>query len=180
MATKHQFTDIKISPAYTDEERRAIARDLVKYIKDRTEDGKGPGGKPWSGEAGKYSDEYKKSLEFKIAGKGSTVDLSLSGDMLDSLDLLSSQRGQVRIGFQNGSDENARADGNIRGTYGQDKPIPGKARPFLNLTKEEIASVLEKYPLDNDQARQFRTVTQNVVADIAGEVVGNIFGLDDE
>jgi hypothetical protein len=179
LAAKHQFRDIKVSPAYTEEERRAIARDLVSYIRDRTKEGKGPGGKEWSGGAGKYSDEYKKSLEFKIAGKDSTVDLTLSGDMLDSMDVLSTEGNKIRIGFENGSDENARADGNIRGTYGQDRPIPGKARPFLDLTPDEVKAVLEKYPLDNAEVRSFRSTIVNAVTNFQGEAV-DIFTDDDE
>lgn len=180
MAAKHQFRDIKVSPAYTEEERRAIARDLVSYIRDRTKEGKGPGGKEWGGGAGKYSDEYKKSLEFKIAGKDSTVDLTLSGDMLDSMDVLSTEGNKIRIGFENGTEENARADGNIRGTYGQDRPIPGKARPFLDLTPDEVKAVLEKYPLDDPQTRGFRTAVVNLTAEFSGEMISNLFGEDDE
>lgn len=178
MAAKHQFKDYAVSPAYTEEERRAIAQDIVDYIRDRTKDGKGPGNKPWSGKAGEYSDEYKKSLEFKIAGKDGTVDLSLSGDMLDSIEVLSTSS-KIRVGFQNGTDENARADGNIRGTYGQDRPIPGKARPFLNLTNSELENILNKYPLDNGEARAFRTTIRNAVTEFQGQAL-DIFGDDDE
>ena len=179
MAAKHQFRDVRLNPAYTQAEREAIARELVKYIKDRSAEGKGPGGKPWSGKAGDYSKSYEESIEYRIARKDGTVNQKLSGDMLDSIDILDSSDGRIRYGYEQGTQENDKADGNIRGTYGQSRPIPGKARDFLTLTKSEIQSILAQYPLDDASARGFRTAVQNASAQVAESFGASIFESED-
>lgn len=90
-----------------------------------------------------YSKEYMKSLDFKIAGKSKSVDLQLSGDMLAAIKALKTTRNWVEIGFEKGSEENARADGNIRGTYGKSSPIPGKARDFLGISEKELVKIIK-------------------------------------
>lgn len=78
--------------------------------------------------------------------KGSTsVDLTLSADMFAALKVLSTDPRSILIGFENGSDENAKAEGNQRGTYGQKTPIPGKARPFLGISRSDLETILDKY-----------------------------------
>lgn len=110
---------------------------VIEHIVDRTQRGLDKDGRKFPG----YSPEYVKSLDFKIAGKSKgDVNLTLSGDMLAAIDILQDKPGLIRIGFEKGSDENARADGNIRGTYGSDTPSRKKARDFLGLPDK----VLEK------------------------------------
>ena len=79
--------------------------------------------------------------------------------MLASLELLSEKNGQLNIGFKNGTLENSRAEGNILGTYGQSHPIRGKKRDFLGLTKKDLDTILDKYPIDDKLERQERTQT---------------------
>jgi len=158
MANKWIQKEIEISTRYTEEERTAIAIDLVRYVRDRTLNGKGPGDKAWSGKAGSYSKAYADSLNFKIGRKSKgKVNLKLSGDMLEELSVLDQRRGKVKIGFEDGSDSAGKAEGNIRGTYGQASPISGRARPFLDLTAKEIAAILKKYPLKDKEAREEQT-----------------------
>ena len=90
----------------------------------------------------KYEKAYEDSLDFKLAGKG-PVNLQLSGDMLAALKPLKMTKNWIEVGFDRGSEENAKADGNIRGTYGQKSPIPGKARDFLGITEEELIKILK-------------------------------------
>ena len=149
MSTKWQKTQIAISKRYTPIERIAIAQDVIDYIVDRTKAGKGPGNKNWSGKAGQYSDAYKKSLPFRASGKSSAVNLKLSGDMLSALTILNETSGKVVVGFENGTTENGKADGNIRGTYGTSKENSAKARPFLDLTNAELKKILANYPVTN-------------------------------
>lgn len=95
-----------------------------------------------------YSDEYADSLDFKLAGKSkSEVDLTLTGEMLGSIELLSSNRRAktITVGYQAGTEENAKAEGNQLGTYGKPKPDRKKARPFLGLTREQLAGVLDEF-----------------------------------
>jgi hypothetical protein len=65
--------------------------------------------------------------------------------MLDSLQVLSAKKGKVVIGFEKGDTRNnAVAEGNILGSYGQQNANPSKARNFMELSDGELASVLRK------------------------------------
>lgn len=147
MGAKHQKISIDIPDTYGPDVRRAIAEDIVEYIRERSAEGLDKNNRPFA----KYSKEYAESLDFKIAGKSKgSVDLTLSGDMLGALKLLSDRKGKLTIGFDAGSDENARADGNIRGTYGQSSQTAAK-RDFLGLTEKDLERILRKYPVDSPE-----------------------------
>ena len=129
-------------------ERESLGKDIVEFIRQRTESGTGiketaRGVKNVSFPA--YSKTYIDSLDFKIAGKSKNkVNLTLSGDMLIALDVLSTRKGEVTIGFQPGSEENDRAEGNILGSYGG-SPNPKKARNFLGIAPEDLDALLQNY-----------------------------------
>ena len=140
MTVKHQKVTIPIGRGYTPAQRRRIAAELIEVMISRSESGVGVYGNPNDPKSLKkrnfpgYSDTYIESLDFKIAGKSpGSVNLTLSGDMLVAIDLLEDRENKLVIGFEAGSEENARADGNIRGAYGG-SPNPSKARPFLGVT----------------------------------------------
>jgi hypothetical protein len=148
MGTKHQKFSLNLK-GYSPEEREAIAVKVIDQIVKRTQSGKDKNGEPFA----PYSGEYRRSQNFKIAGKGSKVDLTLSGDMLDSIRVLTNQPGKVTIGFERGTTENGKADGNIRGTYGQSASV-GPKRDFLGITKEELRGILNEFPKGTDRARE--------------------------
>ena len=143
-----------VSKKYTEDERQAIAFEIISYIQDRTKNGKGKDNKKWAGRAGKYTKDYKKSLDFKNAGKSSKVNLTLSGDMLDSIDLLEDVNGQITIGIDKDDPDHGKAEGNIRGSYGKPKGSKAKARDFLGVSKSEIQNILKNFPLKDDEKRE--------------------------
>lgn len=166
MTTKHQKFDLDLSD-YSPVEREAIALEVIDKIIKRTKSGKDKNGRAFE----KYSKAYKESLAFKIAGKGSTPDLTLSGDMLDSIKILKNAPKTV-IGFKNGSVENGKADGNIRGTYGKEKTV-GPKREFLGISERELNSILSKYPKDSDRSveRAYKRILDEKAADkLSGRV----------
>lgn len=153
MSAKHQKVAIVLPEYLTPRQRKAVAAELIDVIVERTQSGKGVKGKAKGGiyqgtySFPGYSDVYKNSFEYKkVKKKTGKVDLTLSGDMLGALELLEEDTGKVVIGYEEGSEENARADGNIRGTYGDSAPSEKKARNFLGVTKAELADVLDRYP----------------------------------
>jgi len=159
MPAKWQRVKIEIPDDYGPLERQAIATEVLDFIRTRTQTkGLDKRNRSLPG----YSDAYKNSLDFKIAGKSkSKVDLTLSGDMLGAMDLLSHRPGEITVGFENGSDENARADGNIRGTYGKSKPV-APARDFLGIAPGDLKKILNKYPVDKrDRARERAEIVMN-------------------
>lgn len=140
MSTKWQRIKVDLSGYdLTSDQKSEVADLIIERIVDRTQNGRDKDGQRFAG----YSKSYKDSLDFKIAGKSpSKVDLQLSGDMLAAIKVLDQTRRSVTIGFEQGSEENAKADGNIRGTYGKSKPIPGKARDFLGISDRELERII--------------------------------------
>lgn len=149
MGTKHQKFTLNL-PGYSDSEKAAIAVEVIDYIIKRTKNKNvDKNGDPFPG----YSKSYEKSLDFKNAGKSKgSVDLTLSGDMLNSIEILDVKSRSVVIGFEAGSVENGKADGNIRGTYGSSKPNKKKARDFLGIEPKALESILSKYERDESRA----------------------------
>ena len=144
MATKWQRVKIKLPTPIADQDKRAELADLIiERIVERTDQGKDKDGNPFA----KYSKEYKESLDFKNAGKGATPNLQLSGDMLAALKVLDSTRNYITVGFEKGSEENGKADGNIRGTYGKPTPV-GPKRDFLGISDTDLVKLV-KYVKSN-------------------------------
>ena len=130
MSAKWQRFRISAPDNFTPGMREALGREVTEFIRKRSEAGKDKDNNKFA----KYSKEYTKSLDFNNAGKSKgNVNLTLSGDMLIALDVLSHKKGSILIGYKNGTEENAKADGNVRGTYGKPSPIPGKARDFMGI-----------------------------------------------
>lgn len=133
-----RFT-VDVPKAYDEAERERLASLIIEYIQQRTEAGKDVNGKRFP----KYSKSYMESLDFKNAGKTGNVDLTLSGDMLASIEVIKSKRGKLTIGIAD-DELSYRAEGNILGSYGGD-PNPKKARNFLGLKDSELKRILDQY-----------------------------------
>jgi len=139
------YKDIKIPRGYKPEARKAIATDIIDHIIKRSLSGKKINNKDnFPG----YSKSYIKSKDFKIAGKSkSKVNLKLSFEMLNSLNLRNQSTGNLRIGVDN---RNAKkAEGNETGSYGSKTGHPSRARKFIGISKSDLAKILAKYPLKN-------------------------------
>ena len=167
---------IKIPNAdeYTSGELAAIGQDIVNFIRKRTEQGIDKDGNQFKG----YSKSYEKSLDFKIAGKSSQVDLKLSGDMLAMLRVLETKKNTVKIGYETDDAEAGRAEGNQIGSYGKPRANSSKARPFIGIDSEQLKAILAKYPLDNDAKREKRAEKVNAGRDLSGAIVDELFGED--
>lgn len=140
MATKWQKIKIDLSGyGLSPDQKDEVADLIIERIVNRTDQGKDKDGRKFPG----YSRSYKESLDFKVAGKTNKVDLQLSGDMLAALSVLDKTSRSVVIGFERGSEENAKADGNIRGTYGKPTPDPKKARDFLGISDAELTKIIK-------------------------------------
>jgi hypothetical protein len=135
-------TQIKIPIPKTvkTEDLEDLGHDIVEFIRQRTESGKDKDGGRFPG----YSKGYKKSLDFKIAGKSNKVNLTLSGDMLQALDVIATKPGEIKIGYEKGSREADRAEGNILGSYGGEAK-KSRARDFLGISDKDLAKILKNY-----------------------------------
>lgn len=164
-------TKIKIPKHLKPNEREALALEILEKIIDRTQKGKDKDGDKFPS----YSKSYKNSLNFKIGGKSSKVDLSLSGDMLADMQLLNHKSGELIIGYENGSESNAKAEGNIRGTYGQKTPQKSKARDFLGIEDKDLARILADYPADDPLARKEKAQEVRDIYRSADDISAKIF-----
>ncbi len=153
MAFKPYF-ELDISKKYDEDERRAIALEVIDFIFQRTKDGKDKNNESFP----KYSDEYK-----KLKGQ-SNVDLELTGEMLTEIEILRNQPGKIRIGYS--GDIVGKVEGNVLGTYGQEKPIKGKQRDFLEISENDLKKITKNYPVNNEEKRRERI---NDLA--AGEII---------
>ena len=158
MPIQHRKMRIQISDRYTSSDRISIARDIIRLIKDRTNNGIGVSGnvdnkgvhsenKKFPG----YTSDYKKSNKFLRAGKTSTnVNLQLTKRMIGNLKILDHGTGFIDIGYKKGSKDNAKAEGNIIGSYGG-SPSKSKERNFLGITEKELKTVLFQHPIPGDE-----------------------------
>lgn len=77
--------------------------------------------------------------------------------MLNSIELLKHKNGEIVIGFDKGDKElNSKAEGNIKGTYGTDRPNPKKARDFLGIKASDLKNILDKYPIKDKEELEDR------------------------
>lgn len=125
---------MEIPKELTPTQRLELGDLIIEHIVERTQKGLDKNGEKFPA----YSKEYIRSLDFKNAGKSrNRVDLQLSGDMLAALQVLATSAGKITVGYERGTDENARAEGNILGSYGGD-PDPKKARDFLGIDRKKL------------------------------------------
>lgn len=159
---------IKIPRGYSPAIRERIATDIIKYIKNRT---KKESLDKNESKFAKYSKEYSKEKRKR------KVNLNDTGDMLENIELLTHRSGSLTIGYKKGYDGMGKVEGNRKGTYGQSKPIPGKARDFLGIVQEEVDLLLDKYPRDGivqrrgeieeDLSRQAESLSSRSVEQLA-------------
>lgn len=132
----------KLPTGLTRGEKLDVADRVIEFILRRTENGKDKNNKNFP----KYSKEYAKSLDFRIAGKSKgQVNLTLSGDMLAAVELLNPEvsRNMLKIGIPASDTENtAKAEGNIKGSYGG-SPNPRKARDFLGIKPSDLRKIID-------------------------------------
>jgi len=136
MATQWQRVRLEVPKTLTPAQRELVAFEVIDYIRERTQLGRDANGR-------KFTEYTKAYAKFKGVSRGN-VDLVLNDEMLRAIDLLNHKAGSLLIGFEKGSDENAKADGNIRGTYGKPSPIPGKARPFLGISQNQLNRIIRE------------------------------------
>jgi len=143
MANKWTQVKIKLPKTIKPKERVALADVLLTHIVTRTLNGEDKNNKKFKNYTEKYADI--KGVDI------SDVDLTLDGEMLEALELVSHKSGEITIGYKDPSDELAgKVEGNRRGTYGQSKPISGKARDFLGITQDDLNLIIDAYEVEGE------------------------------
>ena len=120
--------------------RERVADKIIDYVRQRTSSGRDKDESSFPS----YSKEYKESDDFKIAGKSSMVNLKLSGDMMDTLSLVTHTDGELTIGYTLSDDIAGRVEGNVIGSYGKPTGNSSKARNFLGIQKSKIDLIVSE------------------------------------
>lgn len=116
--------------------RQEYGRRLIDKIKERTQSGVNKNGRSFK----QYSQSYKESLVYEIYGKTSQVNLTLTGEMLASMQVASTPSRKVVINFAS-SEQEAKAHGHIfGGGYKRNLPV----RDFFGLPKKDQYKILEE------------------------------------
>ena len=127
-----------------------VVDEIVKRTREEGIDKKGKS-------LGKYSTEYKKSLVFQIyKGEQKKVDLTLTGEMLDSLRADSSK--YVVTVFLDGENNRGKAQGHITGRYG--KYGRSEKRDFLGLPPQEEERIFK------ESIKDYRDLSNLTLAEI--------------
>lgn len=149
----------------TRSEKQAFGDAVIRRILERTARGIDVNGNLFTG----YTKEYKESLDFRIAKSSSRVNLELSGDMLTSLSVIDIGTSSITIGFDD-PDEEAKAAGNILGTYGQKTPNPSKARSFVGLPQAELDEIKATFrritPRQQNVVRQRESILTSILSGV--------------
>ena len=157
-----------------------IGQDIVNYIRERAADNKGIGGKALRSP---YSKEYQASEEFKRQGKSSKdVNMKLTGDMLDAVDVLDFDGTTLVVGIDN--DQAPKAHGHMTGKNGE---VPNMKREWFGLTQSELKSITDNY---SDRVKELEAPAQRVedfltpqetqAVDIFFRNVGDLFSFEEE
>lgn len=163
---KHIQAVIAVPDSLTEEQRDIVARDIIAKIQSNTSEGISRNGTKFP----KYSDEYKQSLDFKNAGKSNTPNLELTGDMMASIEVISSRSGQITIGFKTSHPDADKVEGNQIGSYGQPDPNPSKARPFLGLPQKDIDLIIARAKSNSENKAEFNNALDSIINGILGKV----------
>lgn len=154
-----QKVRIPIPKGISPDSRQALGEQMVAMMVERAKARKGVEAIGDGIFKAKRFPRYSKGYaEWKGVSRGA-VDLTLSGEMLEALDVISHKNGSILIGMPKGDKElNGKAEGNRLGSYGG-APDASKARDFMGLPKTEMSKILLSAVREDDKlrakARQF-------------------------
>lgn len=158
MANKWTREKIILPKTLKPKERKQIAEVIINHIINRSAAGLDRNDKKFP----KYTKSY---AEFKGAGV-SDVDLILSGEMLEAIELVNDGSGFITIGYKDPSDELAsKVEGNRIGSYGGD-PNPKRARDFLGIDSDTLDTLISSYKDEEDLG----TITKEDLEKLAREL----------
>lgn len=142
---------IQIPSRFSEAQRLRLANLIINEIISRTKQGIDKNGRAFA----KYSDSYKESKDFALAGKSQfRVNLTLTGEMLRNIEVISHGAGFITIGFPENSDENDKA----RWALADDN---GPVRDFFGLPQSAVSEFIKR--IEAEEPRQIRFADQVVL-----------------
>lgn len=154
---------IAIPSSFDASARQAVGRAVVDFIVRRTKRGVDIQGSKFRGNDGdgKYSDSYRASGEFEAAGKSPRrINMTLTGDMLDSLEVISTRPGFITIGYPDGPESQ------------KSIWMREKGYNFLGIKNEDLQKILAEFSQQTDTDR----VVQDISSTVADSFLRRLFG----
>jgi hypothetical protein len=145
-------------------DREKLSDEIINFIIERSQAG-------YDKNNEKFAPYSKAYADFKGVSRNN-VDLTLSSEMLEGLKLLQNKKGQITIGYDRNSELNGRAEGNIKGTYGNPTPIT-KPRDFLGIDDAMVEILAESINGEVLTQDEFENIDLDAEAKrIASEILG--------
>lgn len=122
--------------------KRFFGESVISEIATRTQDKRLDKNNKKLDDTGPYSKQYQDSFDFKAYGKNKDrIDLTLTGEMLTSMESKSSGKTEITLQFINERNA-AKAQGHRTGRYGK----KGKSEPrdFFGLPEEELTKIMKQ------------------------------------
>jgi hypothetical protein len=130
--------------------KQTIAQEVIDRIVDQAKAGENRKGRNFKNST--YSDSYADSLRFQAFGKSQNdVDLTLTGQMLDALDVRKVTKNTVEIGWTPASTQGKKAHGHITGQAGQN---PQMKRDFFGLPKKQLNAIKKEFKGDVERVKE--------------------------
>lgn len=129
-----------------------VGQEIIDGLVANARAGRDKSGNKWTGRAARYSKTYKTSDDFQIFGKSNKVDMTLSGDMLRSINIVKQTPETIEIGFDD-PEEEAKAHGHITGNVGVKRDFfPRGTDPMPRGLSEKVK---QKFKEDVKTFREF-------------------------
>lgn len=153
-----QKITLKIPRELNHSQREAVADKAIDWIISRTNRGIDKNGDRFT----PYSKSYAGSKNFSIAGKTKgLVNLRLTGELHNGLQLLGHSAGRIVIGYKDGSGANDKAQWAAASDNG---PV----REFLGLSQDRLDRIVREVATDT-QGQQVNSILDNLLSGLSGD-----------
>lgn len=138
-------TRIEIPSGLSESARTELGIRILSEVRARTARGIDANGKAFKS----YSKAYKESLDFKNAGKSSTVNISSTGDTMADLDIINSNSSSITIGYSMDYEGAGPVNGIVTGEFGHSNPVTA-GRDFIGLPQSVVNRLATEVQDDPD------------------------------
>lgn len=144
--TKNIQTSISLPSSLDRTQRQLVAEEVMRQIRENTRKGLSANGDRFPN----YTQNYKETLDFRLASKGSTPNLQQTGDMIADLELLEEGPGYILIGYAKDYSDADKVEGNQIGASGKEgvRGNKSKARPFIGLPPKQLTLIIAQVRSD--------------------------------
>ncbi len=146
--------------------RLAIAQRVIDYIVERTQNGKNIRNQDFL----EYKDSYKESTVFDLLKDSTTPNMTLTGTMLASIDVLADGPNTVVIGFEDGTEILKAYNHNIGDTVKKREFFGIRADDFKKLIKDEFGPDLN--PRDPERLTVSEVLSQGILVEATDSAEG--------